>query len=193
MLCGPPGSSSIRISANGSLGLGSSRARSGTGDTVADHPMLSFCRMHNDGSDNTFQIVVPGDPRSLALVRSFVGHLAANAGFDDVEAQKIEVAVDEACANIIEHAYSEMAQKPPVSIQIALREDDFVVQIVDEGKSFDKTNYRAPTFPKHWDDGNTRGVGVYLIHQCMDSVDFSKTAGEKNQLRLVKKRPRTLA
>ena len=149
--------------------------------------------MKRSSSESEFQVVVPGDPRSLALVRSFVGHLALTAGFDDVEASKIEVAVDEACANIIEHAYSEMERKPPVTVQVLLSDDSFVVQIFDEGKSFDKANYRPPTFPAHWDEGNTRGVGVYLIYQCMDAVDFGKTSEERNQLRMVKKRPRSIA
>ena len=101
--------------------------------------------MKTSSSESEFQVVVPGDPRSLALVRSFVGHLALTAGFDDVEASKIEVAVDEACANIIEHAYSEMERKPPVTVQVVLSDDSFVVQIFDEGKSFDKAFMEAPS------------------------------------------------
>ena len=86
-----------------------------------------------------------------------------------------------------------MDRKPPISIHIELSEEEFTVEILDRGKSFDRTKYRAPTFPEHWDQGNTRGVGVYLMYQCMDDVEFGTTKAKTNQLRMVKKRPHSIA
>ena len=42
---------------------------------------------------------------SLADIRKFVFQAASNAGFDEKEIYAVELAVDEACSNIIEHAY----------------------------------------------------------------------------------------
>ncbi|MGB7095630.1 MAG: ATP-binding protein, partial [Anaerolineales bacterium] len=42
---------------------------------------------------------------SLAGIRRFVFKAASEAGFNDKEIYAVELAVDEACSNIIEHAY----------------------------------------------------------------------------------------
>ena len=140
-------------------------------------------------SRRIFRLEVPGDPKSLALIRLLINHLAGSVGYDEIESTKVEIAVDEACANIIEHGYSGMSPKPSIQIAVDLTGDEFVVEITDEGKTFDISNYTPPTFPDHWDQGNTRGVGVYLMNQCMDHVSFGRADDhEKNQLRMSKKR-----
>lgn len=138
-------------------------------------------------SRRVFRLEVPGDSKSLALIRLLISHLAASVGYDEIESTKVEIAVDEACANIIEHGYSSLSPKPPILITVDLTGDDFVVEITDEGKTFDMRNYVAPTFPEHWDRGNTRGVGVYLMNQCMDQVSFGRTGEDQNRLRMTKK------
>lgn len=143
--------------------------------------------MSGHSSRRIFRLEVPGDPKSLALIRLLINHLAASVGYDEVESTKVEIAVDEACANIIEHGYSGFEQKPPILISVNLTGDDFVVEITDEGKRFDIGNYTPPTFPDHWDRGHTRGVGIFLMNQCMDQVSFGQADGRHNQLRMSKK------
>ncbi len=134
-----------------------------------------------------FKLEVPGDPKSLALIRLLINHLASSVGYDEVESTKVEIAVDEACANIIEHGYADLAPKPPILITVDLTSDDFVVEITDEGKHFEVGNYTPPTFPDHWDRGHTRGVGIFLMNQCMDQVSFGRADEQHNQLRMSKK------
>ena len=50
-------------------------------------------------------LVVPGETDYLHLIRDFVCAVARKMGFPDQRVGEIEIAVDEACANIIEHAY----------------------------------------------------------------------------------------
>jgi serine/threonine-protein kinase RsbW len=143
--------------------------------------------MSGHSSRRIFRLEVPGDPKSLALIRLLINHLAASVGYDEVESTKVEIAVDEACANIIEHGYSGLAPKPPIQVSVDLTGDDFVVEITDEGKQFNIDNYTPPTFPEHWDHGHTRGVGIFLMNQCMDQVSFGRADERHNQLRMTKK------
>jgi len=133
------------------------------------------------------QIRVPGDTHSLSLVRKIVTHLATAAGFPAEEVDKIEIAVDEACTNAMEHAYREISPKPPVRLDIRASSREFVVDVIDEGKPFDFDAYQPPQFPDHWNAGNTRGVGVYLIKQCMDETRYDRLPDAGNRLRLVKR------
>lgn len=142
----------------------------------------------SDKIDNhCVQVSVPGETHSLALVRKIVTHLASDAGFPEEEVDKIEIAVDEACTNAMEHAYRSMSPKPHVQVRIESRDDVFIVDIIDQGAKFDYASYVPPKFPDHWDSGHTRGVGLYLIHQCVDETLYETLPDNANRLRLVKR------
>ena len=55
--------------------------------------------------ERKFMLQVPSSTENLALIREFVSSAAQQAGFDNNEIARLELAVDEACANVIEHAY----------------------------------------------------------------------------------------
>ena len=52
-------------------------------------------------------VIFPGRYESLSEIRDFVVEIAKIAGFQDFDLYAVELAVDEACSNIIEHAYGE--------------------------------------------------------------------------------------
>lgn len=141
-------------------------------------------------ADVRYTLDVPGDTRSLSLVRNMAGHLALLAGFDDLEASKIEIAVDEACSNILEHGYQDESPKPSIRLEFRIMPDAFIVEIYDVGKGFDFEAHASPSFPDHWNAGNLRGVGLYLIKECMDEVSYDRLADtdQGNRLRLLKRR-----
>lgn len=133
------------------------------------------------------EIRVPGEPYALSLIRKIVTHVASQSGLPEEEVNKIEIAVDEACANVMEHGYRNCEPKPPVSISLQVINNELVIDIVDTGDAFDRDTYSPPTFPDHWDQGNVRGLGVFLIEQCVDDSDYEVIPGKQNRLRLVKR------
>lgn len=122
------------------------------------------------------------------MIRWVVTRLATAAGLcmDDID--HVEMAVDEACANVLDHAYGAMNPKPPLHIAILANDETFTVDIIDSGKAFDFGSYTEPKFPEHWLEGNERGVGLFLIHQFMDDVQYEKLPNATNRMRLVKRR-----
>ena len=142
--------------------------------------------MCTDDPMNRVYLEIPGRSESLALVRLMVRHLAHTTGFDDDQADKVAISVDEACSNVIEHAYEEMNPKPQIHLTFHLYQNRFVIEIVDSGKTFDFSSYRPPSFPQHWQEGHTRGVGLYLITQCMDEVAYNRLDDARNVLRMTK-------
>ena len=52
--------------------------------------------------ERKFTLQVPSSTENLALIREFVSSAARQAGFDEKEVGRLELAVDEACANVIE-------------------------------------------------------------------------------------------
>src|ERR1051326_3273336 len=60
---------------------------------------------HMESVERTFQLHVPSSTENLSMIREFVVGIGQSAGFSDSEVAKLVLAVDEACANVIEHAY----------------------------------------------------------------------------------------
>lgn len=133
------------------------------------------------------RIRIPGDPRYLALVRLVVTTLARSAGFAEEDIDKIEISVDEACTNVLDHAYRDAEPKPPIDVEIRSSAGDFIVDVIDCGRPFDFSSYVPPKLPDHWLSGQARGVGLYLIKKCMDDAQYESLPEQRNRLRLVKK------
>ncbi|MFH0953820.1 MAG: ATP-binding protein [Verrucomicrobiota bacterium] len=142
--------------------------------------------MKNEGRQDTIRLRVPGETRYLWLIRSVVTAMARDAGFEDAEVDKIEIAVDEACANVMDHAYRDVSPKPPLELEVRVAEGRFVVDVLDRGLSFDFNSYTPPQFPDHWMNGKTRGVGLYIIRKCMDDAQYERLSDKTNRLRLIK-------
>ncbi|MBA2501808.1 MAG: ATP-binding protein, partial [Pyrinomonadaceae bacterium] len=55
--------------------------------------------------ERKFTLQVPSSTENLAMIREIVGNIGTQAGLESADIAKLELAVDEACANVIEHAY----------------------------------------------------------------------------------------
>jgi serine/threonine-protein kinase RsbW len=124
---------------------------------------------------------------SLAGIRKFVSEAASNAGFNDKDIYAVELAVDEACSNIIEHAYGGEGKGEIIctcndinnGLEIILR---------DDGKRFDPEGVSPPDFSVELDKLEPHGAGLYLIRNMMDDVDFKFSKDAGNELRMVKRK-----
>ncbi len=124
----------------------------------------------------------------LLEVREFIARAAHEFGFSDEEASNIVLAVDEACTNIIKHAYQ---YEPDRDIRISVRTNRgaFEVLIEDEGKSFNPLAVQSPDLRHHLKQYRRGGLGVYLMKTLMDEVEYHCTPGKKNVVRLTKYLP----
>ncbi len=75
---------------------------------------------------------VPADPPAMFIVRELVGRISSRIGFEDEETDKLVLAVDEACTNVIRHAYKNSTDKRIV-ITFTLSMDCFEIMIRDFG------------------------------------------------------------
>ncbi len=121
----------------------------------------------------------------LSTISEFVEKAARQCGLDDHQIYDVQMAVDEACSNVIEHAYE---GKPNGKIEIVCEKqnDEFIVTIRDTGKPFDPTRVAPPKIKGPISERDIGGLGLFFIYQLMDRVnfDFSKTG---NRLTMVKR------
>lgn len=141
-------------------------------------------------ASTTYTLVVPSQTRQLAKVRNFVARHARLASVKEEEIGALRQAVDEACANIIEHAYK---GNPNHEVNLAMTIDParVVVRIQDCGLPFDQSAYQRPNILELSRKRKSGGLGVDIIRRLMDQVEYIHD-GNINEIRLIKFRQRSL-
>jgi len=126
---------------------------------------------------------------NLLGAREFVSSAARAFGFSEEETANIVLAVDEACTNIIKHAYQYVTNKE-IEISILQKNQSFEVRIFDNGKAFDPSALRPPDIKEHIGHHRGGGLGVYMMKRLMDKVEYNFNPGNRNEVRLTKFRSR---
>jgi serine/threonine-protein kinase RsbW len=116
-------------------------------------------------------LTFPGRYESLANISNFVKKVAKSNGFEGLALYKIETAVDEACSNIIEHAYGE-EDKGDIKISIDFLNEALTITIKDKGKPFDPEKVKQPNLNDPLEERKGNGLGLYMMKQWMDEVHF---------------------
>lgn len=131
-------------------------------------------------------LVVRSSTKNLDKVRSFVSRHAAAARFPAATIENVTMAVDEACANVIEHAYGNESDHT-IDIAVLTFDDRMVVRIRDEGKKFDQASYQEPDLATFVRQKKSGGFGVHLMRKLMDQVEYRHLDGQ-NETLLIKYR-----
>ena len=135
--------------------------------------------------ERTFSLHVPSSTENLAMIRDFVKSIGTQSGMNDMEVAKLEMAVDEACANVMEHAYNSDFTKE-VRIRATVDENSVQIEVVDTGKGFDPSKVEQETLEDLVSAKRTGGLGMRLMKAFMDEVHYEIVPGVKNELRMVK-------
>jgi serine/threonine-protein kinase RsbW len=136
---------------------------------------------------STLKVPARGD--QLAVIGDFVTAAARRAGFGERAVYHIQAAVDEACANIVYHAY-EFEGQGSIEVRCERSGGDFVITITDQGQAFDPTSIPTPDVNAPLDDRKEGGLGRFLMKQLMDDVTHQFT-NHSNILTMVKHLPST--
>jgi serine/threonine-protein kinase RsbW len=87
-------------------------------------------------SQNRFELRVPATAEHLPIVRQAIrGYLEAD-GVDEDRIEAVLLAVSEACANAVRHAYREMGDTGDVALTAALADGVVTVTVADGGLGF---------------------------------------------------------
>src|SRR5512145_2019879 len=108
---------------------------------------------------------------SLESLSQFVTQQASAAGLDEAEIYGVQLAVDEAATNIIEHGYGGEDQGEIIcqcdSVSHGLR-----VILKDRAQPFKPDLVPQPVLNAPLEDVRSRGLGLFFIYKMMDEVHF---------------------
>jgi serine/threonine-protein kinase RsbW len=99
----------------------------------------------------------------------------------DMVTYNVELAVYEACTNIVEHAYGKAGGRIEVTVTLASLPNRLIVDLVDFGVGFDLAAIPDPDL----DVPKVHGYGLFLVRELMDEVIYHPEAGQ-NHWRLIK-------
>ena len=123
-------------------------------------------------NNHDIRLVVRSDPRFLSSIRSLVRGWLEACDFTGEAADNVVLAIDEACSNAIRHAYGGRCDE---TFEVSLREDGghLELTVCDHGapcppECIEKRTLRPPGA----DDLEPGGLGVQLMHEVFDEVDF---------------------
>ena len=129
----------------------------------ADGPRddIAIVALHNQPIPAELELELPAVPSVLAHVRRLMRRWLRDRGAGSSEIVEMTMAVSEACANAVEHAYS----PAPHVFRVRARTEgaEVIVAVRDTGR------WRAPR-------GRNRGRGLTIIEAAMDTVRVSSTS-----------------
>jgi serine/threonine-protein kinase RsbW len=134
--------------------------------------------------EKRFLIQVPSSTESLVLIREFVSGIGNQAGLPPSDIGKLELAVDEACANVIEHAYQHDKTKEVV-VRAAFDESALRIVVEDTGRGFDPASIPPASLEQRIAERRSGGLGLELIRKVMDEVQYEMDPGRKNAMSML--------
>jgi anti-sigma regulatory factor (Ser/Thr protein kinase) len=127
----------------------------------------------------------PARTGQLKEVRCVVRNAVKRIGCLPELTDRIVLAVNEACMNIIQHAYGDK-RTGEIILEILLNpvEEELVFRLTDFAEPVDTCVIKS----RDLNDLRPGGLGVYLIHEVMDKVEFLKPPGGVGNLLEMRKK-----
>jgi serine/threonine-protein kinase RsbW len=112
---------------------------------------------------------------SLGQFREFLKeHCAKHPNVTSEVLYDIQLAVDEACTNIITHGYAGM-DPGSIILNLEFATDILTITITDFGHSFEPGNAPTPDVNASIDERELGGFGLFFINQSVDRMDYRVT------------------
>lgn len=124
---------------------------------------------------------------NLVNIGEFVRQASRKAGLSDTESYQVETAVDEACSNIIEHAYGG-ENKGDITCCYDCSPGCLTITLKDNGKPFCPGNIPVPNVFGNLEERKSHGLGLFFINKLMDDVHFDFSDPLMNILVMTKRK-----
>lgn len=155
-------------------------------DRQVDIPSVEDRKQDKPIEGSLCKLNLPARAQSLILIRRSVEASANLSGFSKEQTQDIVLAVDEACQNVVRHAYKDTLDGD-LGVEIRRENGDYRILIRDFAPQVDESQIKS----RDLDDVRPGGLGVYFIREVMDAMDYLPPPdGQGNLLRLKKAIPK---
>jgi anti-sigma regulatory factor (Ser/Thr protein kinase) len=124
---------------------------------------------------------IPADPPAMCIVRALVDTISARIGFEPAQADRLVLAVDEACTNVIRHAYKNKGDERIV-VTFSIGAGSLVISVRDFGIGAAPETFRG----RDLNDIRPGGLGTHFITSAVDRIEYDNPPGGGVLLKLTK-------
>jgi anti-sigma regulatory factor (Ser/Thr protein kinase) len=125
---------------------------------------------------------LPAEADALQGMRQWLEGRLQSFGLPPALRGQLVLATDEACMNIIQHAYGEQ-NRGEIRLSLELQPDRLIIELADDAPSIDPTKVKSRAL----NDVRPGGLGVHFIREIMDEMAFVYCGERGNRLRLMKR------
>lgn len=134
---------------------------------------------------DTHRITRAAQLESLSDFREFLkDHCANYPGVTNEILYDIQLAVDEACTNIITHGYAGM-DPGSIILDLELTPEKLIITLTDFGHAFEPESAPMPDVDTPIEERELGGFGLFFIRQSVDDVEY-RTTEDGNTMKLTK-------
>ena len=122
------------------------------------------------------RLTLNNDIAEVPKLADFMDHVCEAMGFDEATTMQMNLAIEEAVVNVMNYAYPE-GTKGSVNVEVQANDVRLKFVISDSGKRFDPTSVASVDTSLSAEDRSIGGLGIFLVRQLMDSVNYERIGG----------------
>jgi serine/threonine-protein kinase RsbW len=125
-------------------------------------------------TERKYRVTRAAELESLGIFREYIIDFCRENAIRDEISFDLQLAMDEACTNIIQHGYVGM-DPGSIMLELHIGESETLMMITDFGTPFEPIPTPKPDIEAALEDLPTGGFGLYFIYSTMDSIDYQST------------------
>ena len=134
--------------------------------------------------DNVIKLDLPAEARYLSILSNVIEmylEQVPDVADGDMTVYNLQLAAQECCTNIIDHAYGGMSGGR-IQVSLTIQHEpprSIILEFWDTGAAIEPTAVAEPELRV----GSVRGYGLFLMHELMDEVNYGhEPSGNRWQL-----------
>ena len=131
------------------------------------------------------RLIMKNEMTEVGRLRGFFFSVCREHGIDDETAKTLNLALEEWVANVIGYAYPK-GMRGHVEVTADVKDEVLTLVIKDHGTPFDPTQHAEVDIDAELDERTIGGLGIHLVRNIMDTVEYQRTADGYNRLVLTK-------
>lgn len=134
--------------------------------------------MKDDGTHFSHKLKLPAHMDSLHEFIQFMEQSARQLGIEEALIQKLTLVAEELLVNVVHYAYVDTGEDGGIELQCGMADrQTFCMRISDKGKPFDPLSAAEPDLTRDIEDRPVGGLGVYLVRELADHLDYQRKDG----------------
>ena len=125
---------------------------------------------------DTLEISLVNDLRELARIAAQIDDFCASRDLGPQFGYAVNLSVDEVLTHTISQGYND-DEPHRIELIVCMEAETLVVVIVDDSNALDVSRAPSSDFASSIEEINLDELGLFLVHQMMDGVEYQRLGG----------------